>query len=150
MRKSFLIVLFQLAFAVSVSAGDWRTWYEISGGTETPRYNATIDYCKKLADGSPMVHYLSFGKSARGRDLPLLVVDRDGLVNPSDIRRKGRTVLLIQACIHAGESEGKDAGLMLIRDLVIGRLSNVAHQTSDFGHKGEGNDLKRLLDTCGP
>jgi len=45
-------------------------------------------------------------------------VDKDGFTRPEDIRLAGRVVLLIQACIHPGESEGKDAGLMFIRDLV--------------------------------
>ncbi|MCK7461716.1 MAG: hypothetical protein MZU84_06465, partial [Sphingobacterium sp.] len=32
------------------------------------------------------------------------------------IRAKGRIIVLVQACIHPGESEGKDAGLMLMRE----------------------------------
>ncbi len=98
---------------------DWRTFYERSGTLETPSYKGTIDYCKQLDAGSNRITYTAFGKSARGMDIPLLILDRDGLSDPDDIHAAGRALLLIQACIHAGECEGKDAGLMLFRDLAI-------------------------------
>ena len=95
---------------------DWLTYYEKSGFKETPRYNETIEYFKKLADQSDLTSYHSFGKSPQGRDLPLLVVDRR-ISTLSE--NKEKAILLIQACIHAGESDGKDAGLMLLRDIAI-------------------------------
>ena len=98
---------------------DWLTYYEHSGKTQTPRYDETLDFCKRLDEISGKVSLVSFGKSAQGRDLPLLIVDRDGLTDPKEIRERGRIVMLIQACIHPGESEGKDAGLLLIRDMII-------------------------------
>jgi murein tripeptide amidase MpaA len=110
------LVILQSSFAQNA---DWQTFYENSGKFETPRYQETIDYCRKLAAGSEMITYTTFGKSAQGRDLPLLILDRQGLRDPKTIHDSGRSVLLIQACIHAGESEGKDAGLMLLRDLAI-------------------------------
>ena len=97
---------------------EWLTYYELSGGTRTPRYQATIEYCHQVANASPMIHYTTFGISPQGRELPLLIVDKEGLQDPAAIRAAGRLILLIQACIHPGESEGKDAGLMLIRDLI--------------------------------
>ena len=109
-------IILSATFAQNV---DWQTFYEKSKKTETPSYQATIDYCKQLDSGSKMVTYTTFGKSAQGRDIPLLILDRDGLSNPDEIRATGRIILLIQACIHAGECEGKDAGLMLFRDLAI-------------------------------
>jgi hypothetical protein len=116
----FLIQLFFL-FAISGSAQitDWTTFYERSGKKETPRYKETMDYCKMLEKNSGWVHLISFGKSSQGRDLPLLVVDRQGLSDPEFIHASGKLILLVQACIHPGESEGKDAGLMFLRDLVI-------------------------------
>jgi murein tripeptide amidase MpaA len=111
-----VIMMFQTLMA---QTNDWVTYYEKSGMTETPRYQETIDYCRQLATGSNMINYTTFGKSAQGRDLPLLILDREGLSDPAAIHNSGRAVLLIQACIHAGECEGKDAGLMLFRDLAI-------------------------------
>jgi hypothetical protein len=97
----------------------WQTYYERSGCLSTPRYDETMAYCRRLSDASPLITMAAFGKSAQGRDLAFIVADRDGLSDPDSIRAKGRIIILVQACIHPGESEGKDAGLMLMRDLAF-------------------------------
>jgi hypothetical protein len=63
----------------------------------------------------------SFGTSPQGRELPLLIVSKQGVRDPGDRRRTGIPVVLIQAGIHAGEIDGKDAGLMLVRDMAIAK-----------------------------
>jgi Zinc carboxypeptidase len=98
---------------------DWQTWYEKSNFKETPRYGETVAFCKRLADASPMVTYTTFGISPQGRDLPLLIVDKNGNATAEQVRRSNNVVFLIQAGIHSGEIDGKDAGLTLIRDMVI-------------------------------
>ncbi len=105
------------ALPPSAPAEDWATYFERSGGKATPRYDETIAYCRRLAAASKWIEYTSFGTSPQGRDLPLLIIDKDGKFVPQERRKKA--VLLIQACIHAGESDGKDAGLMLARDIAI-------------------------------
>jgi murein tripeptide amidase MpaA len=122
---SFLL----LSLALTAQDKPWQTLYEESDGRKTPRYDETIKYCQRLADASPLLQYTSFGKSARGRDLPLLILDKDGLTDPKSIHETGRIILLLQACIHPGESDGKDAGLMLLRDIITGKDS--VHPASD-------------------
>ncbi|MFO7722219.1 MAG: M14 family metallopeptidase [Bacteroidales bacterium] len=112
----FLLLFTPLTFNAQ---SHWETFYEASGGTETPRYDETYRYAKMLADSSAVVSMVSYGKSPQGRNHFALVLDRDGLENPSLIRDKGRLVFLIQACIHPGEPEGKDAGLLFLRDVAI-------------------------------
>ncbi len=96
---------------------DLRTPYERSGKMATPRYDETIAYVRDLASASPKVTFQSFGTSPRRRLLPLVIVDEDGLTEPEKIRAAGRAIVLIEGCLHAGEAAGKDAGLMLVRDL---------------------------------
>ncbi len=98
-----------------------ETYYEKSGFKETPRYDKTIRYCKQLAQNSPWVHYTQFGVSLQGRALPLVIVDKKGNFDPQAVHATKNAVVLIQACIHAGEPDGKDAGLMLIRDMTINK-----------------------------
>ncbi len=107
------------------------TYYEKNNFNRTPRYAETVEFCKLLDANSPMVKYTSFGISPQGRDIPLLIADKDGLTSPDAIRAKGRSVVLVEAAIHAGEPDGKDAGLMLIRDIALynkfpGILDNVS------------------------
>jgi len=117
----FTFCLFCLAVRLSAQDTTFLTYYEKSNFLGTPRYDETIDFCKKLDKSSPLLQFTSFGKSPQGRDLPLLIADRNGNFTPEAVRKSGNAVLLIQACIHAGESDGKDAGLMLLRDLIINK-----------------------------
>lgn len=97
----------------------WRTHAERTGYRETPRYAETLAYCKRLAQNSPLVRVASFGTSGEARELPLVIAAKDAAFTPEKARSKNRIVILIQACIHAGESDGKDAGLALLRDIAI-------------------------------
>jgi murein tripeptide amidase MpaA len=100
---------------------DWQTYAERTEYRETPRYAETIKFSKKLAAASSLIEYSSFGKSGEGRDLPLLMASNDKTFSAQAARKKGKAIILIQACIHAGESDGKDAGFALLRDIAITR-----------------------------
>lgn len=99
--------------------GDWQTFAEQTNYRQTARYPETIEYSQKLAKASDLITYKPFGKSGEGRDLPLLIAATGKTFTPDAARKKGKAVVLIQACIHAGESDGKDAGLALLRDIAI-------------------------------
>ena len=98
---------------------EWQTYAEKTDYRETPRYDETMAYSRKLAAASPLIRLTSFGESGEGRSLPLLVAATGGTFSPESARRAGKAVVLIQACIHPGESDGKDAGLALLRDIAI-------------------------------
>ncbi|HXG82902.1 MAG TPA: M14 family metallopeptidase [Pyrinomonadaceae bacterium] len=98
---------------------DWQTLAENTDYRKTPRYAETVAYSQKLDKASDWILYKSFGKSGEDRDLPLLVVSNDKTFTPASARKAGKAVVFIQACIHAGESDGKDAGLALLRDIAI-------------------------------
>jgi hypothetical protein len=117
-------ILFIALISISISLfgqkqDEFITFYESSNFLETPRYDATIAYAKKLANASEYIQYQTFGLSAQGRALPLLVVNKNKHFTPQEVRESGQTILLIEACIHPGESEGKEAGLMLLRDMLV-------------------------------
>ena len=61
------------------------------------------------------------GYTTEGRELPLVVVGRVANASAEAVKRSGLTRVYIQANIHAGEVEGKEAALMLLRDLARGR-----------------------------
>lgn len=98
---------------------EWQTRAEKTEYRETPRYDETIAYAKKLAAGSPLIRYTTFGQSGEGRALPLLIAATGDDFTPEAARQSGKAVVLIQACIHPGEPDGKDAGLALLRDIAI-------------------------------
>jgi hypothetical protein len=106
-----------LTFLIALSL---TTPWEACGEVCTPRHAETVAFCQELAAAYPkQLSYNTFGVTLEGRALPLLVADARGRFDPPATRPDpGRAVVMIQACIHAGESCGKDAGLLLLRDLL--------------------------------
>lgn len=137
---------------------------EHSRWTETSRHAEVEMFCAALAHRSRRVRLLSMGRSGEGRDMPVLVLASGGAFTPEAARRKRRAVVLVQANIHAGEVEGKEAVLMLARDLalaprepaILRRLTLVL--VPDFNPDGNDRistrnralDLKRLEGQIGP
>lgn len=98
---------------------DLLTHCERSGFMETADYEEVIRYSRLLASASPRLSYTVFGVSPQKRDMPLLILDRDGYTDPGPIRDAGRALLLIEAGIHPGEADGTDAALMFARDVAV-------------------------------
>ncbi|HEY3176404.1 MAG TPA: M14 family metallopeptidase [Candidatus Polarisedimenticolia bacterium] len=100
-------------------APELMTRAEKTNFVETSRYEETLEYCRRLEKGSPWIHVTSFGRSPEGRDLILVIASRERAFDPAAAARTGKPVVLIQAGIHAGEIDGKDAGMMLLRDIAV-------------------------------
>ena len=97
----------------------WQTKAERTAFRRTPRYDETVAFCRRLADASPWIEFDSFGKSAQGRALPLIIASKDQAFAPEAAKATGKLIVFVQNCIHPGECAGKDASLMLLRDMVI-------------------------------
>jgi len=95
---------------------DLTSTAERSGWKETGRYREAIALCGALAASYPdRARCQQFGTTPEGREMVALVMSARGL-SPTP----GRPVILVEAGIHAGEIEGKDAGFWLARDLLAG------------------------------
>ena len=122
MKRPFVLILALLFLAACTEKNtDLTTTFEKSNCLETDDYEGTIAYAELLAKQFKEVHYQSIGTTAQGREVPLLIVDKDGYTNPKKIRKNGKCVILVQSCIHPGEPNGKDAMFLLIRNMLRGR-----------------------------
>ncbi len=99
--------------------GQWLTRPEITDYAETSRYDDVITYMKQMAAVSPQIHLTTYGYTYEGRPLPLAVIGAPG-VTPEQVLATGKTRVYIQANIHAGEVEGKEAVLWLLRSIARG------------------------------
>src|SRR3954469_9933074 len=86
---------------------------EASGYTRTGRYDEAIRLCHDFARAYRGVRCDTIGSSGEGRPILALRVSRHA----------GLPVIYVQAGIHAGEIEGKDAGFVFIRDLLDGKVA---------------------------
>src|SRR5882724_5038416 len=84
---------------------------EESGFKKTGRTDEVTRLCAAFAAAWPRaVHSLEFGRSAEGRPMRALIACR------ADPRKV--PVLMLQGGIHPGESDGKDAGFIALRELL--------------------------------
>ncbi|HEU4454277.1 MAG TPA: M14 family metallopeptidase [Longimicrobium sp.] len=98
-----------------------RTRAELSGFRETSRYADVVAFMEAVDAASPEVHLTRFGYTFEGRSLPLAVVGRVSDPSPEAVRASGKTIVYLQANIHAGEVEGKEALQNLLRDVGSGQ-----------------------------
>ena len=100
----------------------WLTLTEASCYSITPTYDETMKYLRRVAAAAPtQVHLEPFGFTGEGRELDLAIVSRDGVFDPAALHAARRPIVLVQNSIHAGEMDGKDACLALLRDMVISK-----------------------------
>lgn len=88
---------------------------------ETSSYDEVMAFVRAADAASPFIRLTRFGYSMEGRALPLVVVGAVREATPQAVRASGKLRVFIQANIHAGEVEGKEAVQVLLRDLANGR-----------------------------
>ena len=105
------ILIGQLSYGQS-TPDPLLTKAESSNYQATSTHAEVMAFCKALATESPRVTLTTMGNSHEGRNLPLLIMSEHGISKPDD-----RLTVLCVGNIHAGEVCGKEALMMLARDL---------------------------------
>jgi len=99
----------------------WLTHFEKFGMTESPNYENSIKYFQKFQEKTPFVTIKTIGYSHQNREIKVVIVSKDKIFNPAEAKKKGKSVILIQNCIHSGEVEGKDACMLMLREMLISK-----------------------------
>jgi hypothetical protein len=116
-----------LAASTAKSPGDLQTTGEKTEWRQTGTYAETVSLMRQVEKLSPFVKVVQFGTTAQGRAMYAMVVSSDHAFTPAAAAKTNKAIILIQSGIHAGEIEGKDTALMLVRDMVI---SKTPHQSA--------------------
>jgi hypothetical protein len=129
--RSLAPAVLALSLAAPARAADtavppeWQTRAEASAFAATPSYEETIAFLKRLQTRLPTMSLSYYGTSAQGRPLPLVVLSQERAFRPARAQALRKPIVMIQNAIHAGEVDGKDACLMLLRDVALGRRPEV-------------------------
>src|SRR3954454_14887885 len=101
---------------------DLKTTPESTGYKATSSYDDVVKFMKAVDDASPIVFYTSYGTTFEKREMPMAVVGT-GLkdASPASVKASGKLRVHIQANVHAGEVEGKEACLVLLREFALGQ-----------------------------
>jgi hypothetical protein len=115
MRLSLALAFISVAACASASRLKpvLTTTAEASQYTRTGRYDETIRLCNDFARAYRHVRCETIGTTGQGRPILALRIERHANL----------PVIYVQAGIHAGEIEGKDAGFWFIRDLLDGKVA---------------------------
>jgi len=111
-----LVMIFSLTGVYSQT--ELQTVAEKSNFESTSRYDDVMAYVNQLQKTSKNIRVETIAKTFEGRDIPLIIVGNPLPKSPKDMVNDKRVVVYIQANIHAGEVEGKEAVLMYLRDLL--------------------------------
>ncbi len=107
--------------STAAAPAGWRTVAESSDFAETGSYEEAVEFYRRLAAASRYARLKEIGRTSEGRPLYVLIASRDRAFTPAAARRTGKPVVLLQNGIHAGENGGKDAAMLLLRDLLVTR-----------------------------
>ena len=107
-----------LGLATATFAQTWPvTRAEKSDYRETSHYEDVVRFLHDLQAAGGPVSVEMIGRSVKGRDIPLAIASFPPVSSPAEARRLGKPIVYIQANIHAGEVEGKEAALIILRRL---------------------------------
>lgn len=115
--KKLVTLLFLLSGIVSVGQIKPLTVAERSKFKSTATHRQVMDFIRTI-DTSAFMRVDTIAVSEEGRLVPLLVIGNPLPQSVSELN--GRIPVYIQANIHAGEVEGKEASLMFARDVLAG------------------------------
>lgn len=126
--KSLIIILLCCISAARIipqqQIDEWITYFEKSGFVSTASYEQTMNYFQNLADNSEFAELLTFGISPQGRELKYLLLTNERKTDREmsaqlGVRELFKPTILIINGIHSGEIEGKDASMLLLREILM-------------------------------
>ncbi len=116
--KTFLFIA-KIFIVIQAQSLDekWLTEFEKSNYKSSAAYEQTVNYFKQFLE-FPEVKIETFGVSPQGRDLICVIVSKDKLFTPANVKQNRKPIVFIENGIHSGEIEGKDASMLLLREIL--------------------------------
>ena len=112
-----------LFFSISVfSQNNFTTPFERGNGNQSTTYEECIAFYEKLDESFANIQMIQKGTTDSGKPLYLVLFSNEGKFDFDEYFTKNKAVILINNGIHAGEPDGIDATMMLMRDLAMGKI----------------------------
>ena len=130
MKSIFSVIFFLFVFSLSAQI---KTTFPVSlllvpektNFEKTSTYADVMAFLNEIKQLSPYISLHTIGKSTLGMDIPMAVLANPMISNADQAKASGKPVVYIQANIHAGEVEGKEVAMMLMRDILLGDKMNL-------------------------
>lgn len=92
---------------------------------KTSTHAEVMAFLKAIESQSADVHLTAMGKSPEGKDIPVAILAHPKITSPTEANASGKLIVYIQGNIHAGEVEGKESIMMLMRDILLGNKKHL-------------------------
>jgi hypothetical protein len=92
---------------------------------ETSHHADVVMFLDSLVKMRAPIVVTELARSTKGKVVPLVIASKPMVRTPAQARALGRPIVYVQANIHAGEVEGKEAVQALLRDLSFARGATV-------------------------
>jgi hypothetical protein len=112
--------LFQLTAQHSGSHDALLSRAEKTNFMETSHNEDVVKFVEAVKASSSLVTVEQFGTTKFGNPLQLVIMANPKISTPEEARASGKPVIYIQANIHSGEVEGKEAAMQLVREIAFG------------------------------
>ncbi|HEY0744998.1 MAG TPA: M14 family metallopeptidase [Chryseosolibacter sp.] len=126
------IKLVACLLALSISMHAQQQWPESliltpekTDFVKTSTYAEVMQFISAITPLAPNAHVITMGKSPEGKDIPVVILASSKVTTPAEAVATGNPVIYIQGNIHAGEVEGKEAVMMLMRDILLGNKKHL-------------------------
>ena len=129
------------SFTEAMMTAAERSHYE-----RTSTFNEVIGVLDALDSETDLMHRETLLLTREGRDVPIVVLASPAVSSPAQAEASGKPVIYIQANIHGGEVEGKEASLIAMRDILFGDKQHLLdNQILIFVpiYNADGNDAMR-------
>ncbi|MDQ2043653.1 M14 family metallopeptidase [Pseudoalteromonas sp. 20-92] len=106
--------------------GPLTTDFELSNGEISPNYADTMAFVDRLVAANPtqfQSHTIGYSNSKRA--IKMLIASEQGFFESGQMANSTKPTIFIQAGIHSGEIDGKDAMFMLLRDIATGKRRDI-------------------------
>ena len=106
--------------------GPLTTDFELSSGEISPNYADTMAFVDRLVAANPtQFKSQTIGYSNSKRAIKMLIASEQGFFEAGQMANSTKPTIFIQAGIHSGEIDGKDAMFMLLRDIATGKRRDI-------------------------
>lgn len=126
MKRLFLLIILLPVLYIHSAAQNraprFTTPFEASGERASATWDEAIDFYATLSASSYRLSMEKIGATDGDHPLHVIYFSRDKDFDPAHWHKAGKVVILVNNGIHAGEPDGVDASMMLLRDAALGTL----------------------------
>ena len=121
--KKVVIFILLANMLMPVTGQKFITPFDKTAGDQSATYFETIAFYQALAKQFNNINLKTFSTTDAGLPLHLVIISSDTQFDAQQWHKQGKILVLVNNGIHAGEPDGIDASMMLIRDLAMKKIA---------------------------